>query len=322
MTTWLTRDARGERAPSRRTYRRARASRLMGRASWACWARLTLAACASTLGAGGCATLTHGIGQTVAISTDPPGAQVAVNGAPPRGAGAATTPATLQLPRREDAVVTLTMPGYEAETFRLVSVVDGSVAEQLLKGGVVGGAVDLATGAAFRLVPDRLHVALKPRGMGTGAIAGAGGEALGGHGATIAGAGAAGAVGAAAATTRASGSSTSSRAGAPGDAFSYVSSGANDGALAGSAADVHAKRLLEAARRAPGGGASAGELLIGGAPGDSGFVGVLDTATRARLDAIDDLRARGLLTDDEHAVVRHLILARAALLAAGPGRGV
>lgn len=106
-----------------------------------------------------CGTVTSGVYQRVDVATDPAGAVIRID-----GVRHGTTPATLQLPKRRDAVLSLQLDGYETQTITLQSTIDGSVAETLVKGGVVGGAVDLASGAAFRLVPESVQVALRPAG--------------------------------------------------------------------------------------------------------------------------------------------------------------
>lgn len=116
---------------------------------------VALAVCAAPLA--GCSTITTGAYQTIEIVTDPPGATVRI-----AGEAEHRSPVSVQLPRREDAVVTITKPGYRTETYRILSVIGGDAALTLIRGGVVGGAVDMATGAAFKLVPERLSVLLTP----------------------------------------------------------------------------------------------------------------------------------------------------------------
>jgi hypothetical protein len=110
----------------------------------------------AAIACGGCSTVATGTYQSVSIITDPPGASVRV-----LGEGQYVSPATIQLPRRQDAFVVVTKPGYHSQTLRIQSVVDGDAAGALIKGGIVGGAVDMATGAAFRLVPDRVSLSLR-----------------------------------------------------------------------------------------------------------------------------------------------------------------
>lgn len=108
------------------------------------------------LGLGGCQTVVNGVTQPINIKTDPAGAVVAIEGVP-----SAVTPATIRLPRGRDTTVVVTKAGYAPETILFTTQMDGNIIGTLLSGAIVGGVVDLATGAAFKLSPDKLDLTMR-----------------------------------------------------------------------------------------------------------------------------------------------------------------
>jgi len=112
----------------------------------------------------GCATMTRGTTETVMVQSTPSGADVRVsNGFTGR------TPFTFTAPRKGDLIVSISLPGYEAQDHILYSNVAGKgaagVAGNTLIGGVIGIGVDMATGAALSHKPNPLVVTLKPVGI-------------------------------------------------------------------------------------------------------------------------------------------------------------
>ena len=105
----------------------------------------------------GCATIIHGTTQEIPITSEPPGATVATT-----GDVRATTPGKLELKRKTGHVLTFSKEGYKSDTVKLESVLSGAVAGNILVGGLIGWGVDAATGADSRLVPESVHVVLKP----------------------------------------------------------------------------------------------------------------------------------------------------------------
>jgi PEGA domain-containing protein len=136
----------------------------------------TVVACVSLAG---CATLVHGRKQEVAVSSEPPGAQVLL-----RGEAIGTTPTKVKLPRR-DSHLTLRFEkdGYQTAELPLKRRVSGWIAGDLAWGplqfanqglestsqqataAVIVPAiflgVDLLTGGAYKL-PSQVQVVLKP----------------------------------------------------------------------------------------------------------------------------------------------------------------
>ncbi len=111
------------------------------------------------VGLGGCATLSRGLDDEVAVVSEPPGAAVASS----VGAACAATPCTLTV--RRDAVFTVTVskPGYASRTVDVGTRISGTGAalatENVATAGL-GLAVDVATGGALEHVPNAVDVAL------------------------------------------------------------------------------------------------------------------------------------------------------------------
>lgn len=140
-----------------------------------------------------CATVADGRHQEIIVTSDPPGASLAVDcGSAPRRPGA-KTPAVLELPRAADPCrIVATKEGYEHASISLarefspralsnftaaMSGVEGLDAAccdddwMALIGvytgisaiaGTVGFAVDRATGAMYRHTPEGVHFTLRP----------------------------------------------------------------------------------------------------------------------------------------------------------------
>jgi len=104
----------------------------------------------------GCASIVHGTRQKIAVSTNPPGAQVS------DGENSIQTPGSLILKRNQDYLLTITKPGYETETVKISHVISGAVAGNLLAGGLIGWGVDAVSGAQWRLEPETISVNLRP----------------------------------------------------------------------------------------------------------------------------------------------------------------
>jgi PEGA domain-containing protein len=103
----------------------------------------------------GCATIVHGTRQKVSVTTNPPGASVS------DGMTTLQTPATFNLERDRDYILTITKPGYDTETVRVTHVISGAVAGNILAGGLIGWGVDAISGAQWRLEPETLSVNLR-----------------------------------------------------------------------------------------------------------------------------------------------------------------
>lgn len=105
----------------------------------------------------GCASILHGTTQEVSVSSNPSGAKVKAD-----GNDAGETPAKLKLKRKTDHILVFTKEGYEQEQRTLMHVISGAVCGNIIAGGLIGWGVDAATGAQYKLVPETVHVDLKP----------------------------------------------------------------------------------------------------------------------------------------------------------------
>jgi len=110
---------------------------------------------------GGCATILNGTTQDVSVSSDPPGAEVTAG-----GNYMGVTPIVLDLQRKTNHVVTVSMDGYHTEQISVTKVMSGAVAGNILAGGFIGWGIDASSGAQYKLKPDTITVSLKRLGMG------------------------------------------------------------------------------------------------------------------------------------------------------------
>lgn len=100
----------------------------------------------------GCSTMVNGTVQTVAIKSTPSGANCILTREGGLQVGAvASTPQQLAIPKSQKNVfVECRKPGLESAKGQLPSQIDPSVAGNVLVGGLVGGVVDFASGAAYQ----------------------------------------------------------------------------------------------------------------------------------------------------------------------------
>jgi len=113
----------------------------------------------------GCGAIMHGTRQTIELQSSPSGAKIATN--PEQGTF--TTPSSLNLERKNDYLITFSMPGYAPATLNLhKSIGTGTLIADIFLGGLVGVAVDGLTGAWYGLSPESASVALVKNGAGDG----------------------------------------------------------------------------------------------------------------------------------------------------------
>lgn len=110
------------------------------------------------LASSGCATMFTGSTQQVTVSSQPPGARVMVN-----GAYTGVTPVALLLKTERDQTITLQREGYRDSTGVVFREFNPVAALNLLS--LVCWAIDIATGAIWRLTPGAVHVTLQPVGV-------------------------------------------------------------------------------------------------------------------------------------------------------------
>jgi hypothetical protein len=109
--------------------------------------------------AGGCATVINGRQEAVGLSSSPNGADVAVD----NGEMHVITPTSIYLDRAHNHVFLFHKDGYEDASATVTSSTSGWVLGNILLGGIIGGVVDLADGAAYSFSNDTLNMNLVPK---------------------------------------------------------------------------------------------------------------------------------------------------------------
>ena len=109
-----------------------------------------------------CATITRGVHDKLTVNSDPPGADVRLS-----TGEYGKTPAKFVKPRRtEPFTVTVSKPGYAAQTVKVESKFGGTggaaMAGNVILGGAIGIGVDAGTGAYNSLYPNPVSVHLVP----------------------------------------------------------------------------------------------------------------------------------------------------------------
>lgn len=107
----------------------------------------------------GCATVVHGTSQKIPVTSEPMGANVNID-----GTANYMTPVTLELQRKFDHLLTISKEGYKTEIVKLIHTLSGAVAGNIIAGGLIGWGIDAASGAQYKLIPETVHVVLKPGG--------------------------------------------------------------------------------------------------------------------------------------------------------------
>ena len=119
-------------------------------------ATLVFTGCASILGGG--------TRQDVQISSTPAAATIKVERTGVTGkietVWEGTTPATVNLKRKREYLVSVTLDGYQTIEVSLEHGTNGWVWGNLLCGGLIGLIIDFTNGAAKKLVPDEVNVQL------------------------------------------------------------------------------------------------------------------------------------------------------------------
>jgi hypothetical protein len=102
--------------------------------------------------ASGCATIVTGKYQNVSVTSEPPGAKViADNGM------SITTPGSLKLVRNRNCKLVAEYPGAESQQKELKHTLQGWFWGNILLVSCAGCAADLASGSAYKLIPDKVH---------------------------------------------------------------------------------------------------------------------------------------------------------------------
>lgn len=113
----------------------------------------------TAFGAAGCGAIFGGTHEDIRIASVPTAARVSSDPA----VGSATTPVTLELPRRNTYVITASLDGYEsAEVVIRQRMRVGILVLDILT-GLIGVLVDGLTGAWYDLSPDEATLVLEQR---------------------------------------------------------------------------------------------------------------------------------------------------------------
>lgn len=120
---------------------------------------------AASVGLSGCATVLNGTSQPVEFESDPTGAVIET-----LAGQTCTTPCAFEMRRGDDSMATFTAAGYEPVTIYMQSRTNGSMAGNLLAGGLIGGVVDASNGASNRLYPDPVYIRMTVAGSGDAAL--------------------------------------------------------------------------------------------------------------------------------------------------------
>ena len=103
----------------------------------------------------GCGTIIHGTTQDVSVASSPSGASVVIN-----GADIGETPITQELDRGSQHTIELNLDGYKSESIIVNRETSGWVVGNIVFGGLIGLAVDAATGGMYKLSPTEINRSL------------------------------------------------------------------------------------------------------------------------------------------------------------------
>jgi hypothetical protein len=115
-----------------------------------------------SLGITSCATIFGGgSSQTVSFASDPAAANFTVKSSSGLMMSQGKTPATIRLPRKNEYQIEFNAPGFQQQSMVLTKGINGWIWPNLLLGGIVGLAIDFATGSAWKLEPALVNVTLQ-----------------------------------------------------------------------------------------------------------------------------------------------------------------
>jgi hypothetical protein len=105
----------------------------------------------------GCATVINGPNQIIPVATDPPYADVIVD-----GQTLGQSPTDITLTRKRDHLVTLAKEGYRQKTIAVSHAIGYAVWGNAIAGGMIGWGIDATTGSQNNLHPAVISVKLEP----------------------------------------------------------------------------------------------------------------------------------------------------------------
>lgn len=113
------------------------------------------------LATSGCATiLGGGSNQPLTIQSSPSQAEYTITSSSGAQMGAGSVPATLNLPRKNEYQIAISLDGYQTRTLAVTRGTNGWIWGNLVFGWLVGFAVDFLTGSAYKLEPALVNVTL------------------------------------------------------------------------------------------------------------------------------------------------------------------
>lgn len=104
----------------------------------------------------GCATVVNGTTQDIPITSTPSNASVVIN-----SMSYGMTPTSVKLKRNSTYMVEISKDGYISKTCQIIPRISGVIVGNLIYGGIIGGAVDMASGGGYTLEPSVVHVILQ-----------------------------------------------------------------------------------------------------------------------------------------------------------------
>lgn len=116
--------------------------------------------CISTLALSACGTIVHGTTQQFAVTSEPPGATVEID-----GVDQGETPLTTEVGRKNKHTLRLALDGYQPEEMIINRTVSGWVFGNIIFGGLIGLAVDATTGGMYKLSPEEVNAQLEEETM-------------------------------------------------------------------------------------------------------------------------------------------------------------
>ena len=120
---------------------------------------LTLLLCAFVF-LTGCATITMGKYQNILVTSEPPGVKVrSCTGV------SLTTPGSFELARNHNHTLVAEYPGCEPQQKELKHKLQGCFWRNLFLCSIIGGIVDLASGACYELRPEKVHFDFTTTGL-------------------------------------------------------------------------------------------------------------------------------------------------------------
>jgi hypothetical protein len=103
----------------------------------------------------GCAAIIHGTTQDVNISSAPDQSEVWID-----GSKMGTTPTKITLKRKDNYLVTIKKEGYKDATIKIEGTTSAWIIGNVIFGGIIGCGIDLITGGAYDLKPERVDINL------------------------------------------------------------------------------------------------------------------------------------------------------------------